>query len=138
MYLLDTCVFSELTKKQPSESVTDWLLGREEALYYVSAMTFGEIKKGVEKMEDSSRRKKLEHWVDEFLIPRFWSRILAIDSRVANIWGPLVAKAEKKGRVLPTIDSLIAATALTHGLHIVTRNSKDFDGLGISLINPWD
>lgn len=138
MYLLDTCVFSELTKKTPSENVTEWLLGRDELLFFVSAMTFGEIKKGVEKVTDSSRKKKLERWVGEFLIPRFWNRLLVIDGRVANCWGQLIAKSEKKGRVLPTVDSLIAATALTHDLSIVTRNTKDFENIGIQIINPWD
>ncbi len=138
MYLLDTCVFSELTKKQPSEKVTEWLLERDEKLFFVSAMTFGEIKKGIEKMTDAARRKKLERWVDEFLTPRFWNRMLAIDGRVANVWGHLVAKSEKKGRALPTVDSLIAATAITHDLLIVTRNTKDFEGLNLELVNPWE
>lgn len=138
MYLLDTCLFSELTKKIPSEKVTQWLLARDEMLFYVSAMTFGEIKKGVEKVTDTARKKKLERWVGEFLIPRFWNRMIAIDGRVANDWGQLVAKSEKKGRILPTVDSLIAATAITHDLSIVTRNTKDFEGLGIELVNPWE
>ena len=112
MYLLDTCLFSELTKKIPSEKVTQWLLARDEMLFYVSAMTFGEIKKGVEKVTDTARKK--------------------------NDWGQLVAKSEKKGRILPTVDSLIAATAITHDLSIVTRNTKDFEGLGIELVNPWE
>jgi len=138
MYLLDTCVFSELTKKKPSENVTNWLLGRDEMLFFASAITFGEIKKGVEKMADTARRTKLEQWVDEFLIPRFFNRMLAIDARVADTWGQLVAKSEKKGRILPTVDSLIAATAITHSLRIVTRNTKDFEGLGVLVINPWN
>ncbi|MFI5343911.1 MAG: type II toxin-antitoxin system VapC family toxin [Chlamydiales bacterium] len=137
MYLLDTCVFSELTKKEPSQKVTQWILERDEGLFSVSALTFGEIKKGIEKMTDATRKKKLETWFHEFLIPRFWHRLIAIDGQVANTWGQLIAKAEKKGRVIPTIDSLIAASAITHNLHIVTRNTKDFDGLHLSIINPW-
>lgn len=137
MYLLDTCLFSELIKKEPSQSVIDWILEKDDSLFFVSSLTFGEIKKGIEKMAESTLKKKLEAWYQEFLIPRFWHRIIAIDGQVANTWGQLIAKAEKKGRVLPTIDSLIAATGITHNLHLVTRNTKDFQGLNISIINPW-
>lgn len=138
MYLLDTCVFSELIKKEPCKSVTEWVLQQDEELFYVSALTFGEIKKGIEKMTDTTRKKKLDQWFQDFLMLRFWHRLLVIDGPVANTWGELIAKAEKKGRVLPTIDSLIAATAITHHLHIVTRNVKDFDKINVSIINPWE
>ena len=138
MYLLDTCLFSELIKKEPSRSVTQWVLDRDEALFSVSALTFGEIKKGIEKAADHNRKKKLEMWFQDFLIPRFLNKLLSVNGDIANTWGELVAKLEKKGRVLPTIDSLIAATAITHHLHIVTRNTKDFEGLHIPLINPWE
>lgn len=138
MYLLDTCIFSELTKKEPSSSVTDWLREKDERLFFVSAMTFGEIKKDIERVTETARKKKLESWLREFLIPRFWERILPINGQVANVWGEYVAASEKKGRVLPTIDSLIAATAITHDLHIVTRNIRDFYGLQLSVINPWE
>ena len=137
MYLLDTCVFSELIKKEPSKNVTEWILERDDRLFYVSALTFGEIKKGIEKVTEAQRKSKLELWYQDFLIPRFWDRLLAVDGKVAETWGELIAKAERKGRVLPTIDSLIAASALAHNLHIVTRNTKDFEGLHLSLVNPW-
>ncbi|MCE5317531.1 MAG: type II toxin-antitoxin system VapC family toxin [Parachlamydia sp.] len=137
MYLLDTCVFSELIKKKPIENVTNWILSNDEELFYVSALTFGEIKKVIEKITDSSRKEQLESWFQEFLISRFLHRLLSIDGPVANTWGQLIAKTEQKGRVLPTIDSLIAATAITHNLHIVTRNVKDFEALNIIIINPW-
>lgn len=138
MYLLDTCIFSELTKKDPSKKVADWLTEKDENLFFVSAMTFGEIKKGIERVTDTERKKKLEGWFREFLIPRFWEKILPINGQVANVWGEYVANSEKKGRILPTIDSIIAATAITHDLHIVTRNVKDFQGLLLPVINPWE
>lgn len=138
MYLLDTCVFSELIKKEPFKKVVQWVLTQDEELFYVSALTFGEIKKGIEKMTDISRKKKIDMWFQDFLIPRFWHRLLVIDGLVANVWGELIAKAEKNGRVLPTIDSLIAATAVAHNLHVVTRNIKDFKEINISIINPWE
>lgn len=138
MYLLDTCVFSELMKKKPAPSVTQWILERNEILFSVSALSFGEIKKGIDKAEDVKRKETLQMWLQDFVIPRFWSRIITIDGAVALAWGELMAKHGKVGRVIPTIDSLIAASAITHHLQIVTRNTKDFEGLNIPLINPWE
>lgn len=138
MYLLDTCVFSELIKKQPSPLVNKWVMERNEALFSVSALTFGEIRKGINKAQDPLKREKLEMWLQDFIIPRFWSRIIPVDGEVALKWGELVAKLSNTGRILPSIDSLIAASALAHNLQIVTRNIKDFEGLDIKLINPWD
>lgn len=137
MYLLDTCVFSELIKKKPASSVTQWISERNEGLFSVSALTFGEIKKGIDKTPDAKRKETLQIWLQDFVIPRFWSRIIPIDGDVAIAWGELIAKEERKGRVIPTIDSLIAASAITHNLHVVTRNIKDFEGLNIQLVNPW-
>lgn len=138
MYLLDTCVFSELIKKKPSLSVTRWILERNEMLFCVSALTFGEIKKGVNLAQDPQQKKKLQMWLEDFVIPRFWSRIIPIDGAVAIAWGELIANQAKVGRPLPTIDSLIAASAIVHNLQIVTRNTKDFEGLNIPIVNPWD
>lgn len=138
MYLIDTCVFSELTKKEPSKKVQKWILDRDEELFYVSALTFGEIIKGIEKVPDAARKRMLEQWVREYLFPRFSNRLLPVDGQVAKTWGVLVAKSEKTGRVLPTIDSLLAATALANQLQLVTRNVKDFEGLNLLIINPWD
>ena len=138
MYLLDTCVFSELIKKQPAPSVTQWILERNEALFSVSALTFGEIRKGINKAQDPKKRESLEMWLQDFIIPRFWSRIIPIDGTVALAWGELVANYSKIGRIIPSVDSLIAASAIVHNLQIVTRNIKDFEGLNIKLVNPWE
>lgn len=138
MYLLDTCIFSELIKRKPAPSVTKWVLGRDETLFFVSVLTFGEIKKGIEKLSDLQKQQNLKTWFHDFMIPRYRNRLIAIDESVAIAWGDIVAKTNKIGRVLPTIDSLIAASASVHRLTIVTRNSKDFDGLNIPLINPWE
>lgn len=138
MYLLDTCVFSELIKKKPVPSVTKWILERNEILFSVSALTFGEIKKGIANVQDVKRKESLEMWLQDFVIPRFGSRIIVIDGPVALAWGELVAAQGRIGRVIPTIDSLIAASAIAHQLQIVTRNTKDFEGLNIQLVNPWE
>ena len=115
-----------------------WILERNEILFSVSALTFGEIKKGIDKAQDVKRKETLQMWLQDFVIPRFWFTIITIDGTVALAWGELIAKHEKTGRVIPTIDSLIAASAIAHNLQIVTRNTKDFEGLNIPLINPWE
>lgn len=137
MYLLDTCVFSELIKKDPCQKVIDWVVEKDEEVLFACSLTFGEIKKGIEKMADGARKHKLEIWFEEFLVRRFWERMIVIDGKIASTWGTLIAKSEQKGRLIPTIDSLIAAAAIANDMHLVTRNTKDFDALPLSLINPW-
>lgn len=137
MYLLDTCIFSELIKKKPDPSVIRWVSDRDESLFFVSVLTFGEIKKGIEKLSDLQKQKELKAWFHDFMIPRYRNQLISINESVAIVWGDIVAKTSKAGRVLPTIDSLIAASAIVHHLAIVTRNFKDFEGLDIPLINPW-
>lgn len=138
MYLLDTCVLSELIKKKPVPSVTQWILERNEGLFSVSALTFGEIKKGIDKATNIKKKETLQIWLQDFVIPRFWSRIITVDGAVALAWGELIAKHEQVGKVIPAIDGLIAASAIAHNLQIVTRNVKDFEGLNVQLVNPWE
>lgn len=136
-YLLDTCAVSELIAHTPNERVLNYLGSLAEDQIAISVLTIGELRKGVEKLAHSRRRANLEQWLSAELIPRFANRVLAIDVAVANRWGVLVATNEVKGRVLPTIDSLVAATALVHGMKLVTRNEDDFDGTGVEIVNPW-
>ena len=98
---------------------------------YTPYMLVGE---GVERLEDPSRRAALMDWLELELPAFFQERLLAVDRTVADQWGRLLAAA---GRPLPAIDSLIAVTALAHGLTLVTRNVRDFEGIGVSLIDPW-
>jgi toxin FitB len=134
-YLIDTNVLSELRKKEPEPRVVSWIPARPRHALCLSVLTLGEIRKGVERVEDPARRQTLIEWL-EFELPGFFAgRLLAVDAPVADRWGRLVAAA---GRPLPAIDGLLAATALTHDLTLVTRNIKDFADLGVNLINPWD
>ena len=94
----------------------------------------GEIRKGFEGISDEARRQSLIDWLETDLPTFFTGRILPVDSAVADHWGRLAAAA---GRPLPAIDSLLAATALRHGLVLVTRNVKDFAGLPVQIFNPW-
>jgi tRNA(fMet)-specific endonuclease VapC len=136
-YLLDTNIISELVSKHPNEHVVSWIDGIDDQLVYLSVIAIGEIKRGIEKLPDSQRKRSLNNWLNEDLLIRFDDKILAIDLPVMFTWGKLIAKLESQGRVLPAIDSLIAATALYHDLNLVTRNEKDFDGTDVAVINPW-
>lgn len=136
-YLLDTCCISELTKSKPNENVLRWFSDHDELDLYLSVITFGEIRKGIEKLPASQRKRELNHWVNEELRHRFRNRILDLTLAEANKWGIMLAEAEKRGTPLPTIDSLIAASALAHDFTVVTRNTKDMKASGVELINPW-
>ncbi|MEX1212371.1 MAG: type II toxin-antitoxin system VapC family toxin [Balneolales bacterium] len=136
-YLIDTCCISELVKKRPNSNVLKWFAERDELSMYVSVITFGELRKGIEKLPNSKKKNELHRWVKEELTHRFKNRILNINMEEVNRWGEILAEAEKRGSPLPAIDSLIAATARVHDLSIVTRNTKDMEGSGVEVINPW-
>lgn len=134
-YLIDTNVLSELRRKQPDPKVVAWLQVRPPPSMFLSVLTLGEIRKGIERIEDATRRQTLLDWLEIELPHYFVGRLLGIDAQTADRWGRLMVSA---GRPLPAIDGLLAATALQHDLTLVTRNTKDFTGLGLELINPWD
>ena len=133
-YLLDTNVLSELRRKTPNAGVVGWFAQRPASTLYLSVLTLGELRKGVEGMADASRRTALLDWLEAELPIFFTGRILPVDAQVADRWGRLVAAAN---RPVPAIDSLLAATAAHHGLILVTRNVRDFANLGLEVINPW-
>ena len=136
-YLIDTCCISELVKKKPDSNVVKWFADQDELSLYLSVITFGELRKGIEKLPDSKKKKELNRWVKEDLKHRFKNRIFNIKKEEVDKWGEILATAEKNGKPLPAIDSLIAATALVHDLSVVTRNTQDMEGSGVELINPW-
>jgi tRNA(fMet)-specific endonuclease VapC len=137
IYLLDTCAISELVAPHPNPNVVDWIDGIDEDRLFLSGITIGEVKKGIEKLADSERRPALREWLEDDLLPRFSDRILPIDIAVMLVWGKLASDLEKRGRPMPAIDSLIAATCLYGGLGLVTRNENDFDHSGVEIVNPW-
>lgn len=137
-YLIDTCCISELVKKKPNPNVAKWFADRDELSMYLSVITFGELRKGIEKLPDSKKKKELNRWVKEDLLHRFKNRVLNINMEVVYKWGEILAAAEKHGRPLPAIDSLIAATSLVHDFSVVTRNTQDMEGSGVEVINPWN
>jgi tRNA(fMet)-specific endonuclease VapC len=136
-YLLDTCVISEFRKPQPQQSVIDWLDAQLEESLFLSAITIGEIQKGVTALPASKRQRSLQTWLDE-VVYRYDKRILPLDVVALRRWGNLTAQLEKSGRVLPLMDSMLAATALVHRLTIVTRNVDDFADTGVKVLNIWE
>jgi predicted nucleic acid-binding protein len=137
-FLLDTCVISELVAKQPNLHVVQWVDSIDEDKLFLSAITIGEIKRGIEKLADSSRKSALAEWLEGDLLLRFIDRILPIDISVMLVWGQLTADLEKQGSPMPAIDSLIAATCLQARLDLVTRNERDFAHCGLAVVNPWE
>lgn len=137
-YLIDTCVISELAKKKPEQRIAAWISEIEESRLFLSVLTIGELLKGIEKLPDGSRQDTLRQWVNEDLQERFNGRIAVFDLKAAAIWAKIQAKAEAAGKVMPVMDSMIAATAIANGLAVATRNISDMEASGAVLINPWD
>lgn len=134
-FLVDTNVLSELRKQRADARVVAWAEMRPRQSLYLSVLSLGEIRKGVEGVADPAFRQRLTDWLEVDLRNYFVGRLLSVDEQVADCWGRMQASA---GRSLPAIDGLLAATALHHDLTLVTRNSKDFAGLGVRLVNPWE
>ncbi len=134
-YLLDTNVISELQRKAPNKLVQRWFNERPSTSLYLSVLTLGELRKGIEGIAELRRRLAMSDWLEVKLPAFFNGRILSVDHQVSDCWGRLAAKA---GRPTAAIDSLIGATASHHGLSLVTRNTKDFECLNLEIINPWD
>lgn len=137
-YLLDTCVLSELVKKEPSKKVVNWILGVDENCLFISVLSIGEIHKGIEKLPLSKKKAKLHKWVTHDLEARFVNRILDFDLITAALWGRLQAKSELQGTPMPAIDGQIAAAGVSHDLTVVTRNTSDMQASGVLLYNPWE
>ena len=137
-YLLDTCLISELVRKEPNLAVVNWLDGQDEQKLFLSVLNLGELQKGISKLPDGAQKDELQAWIALDLVERFTGRILEIDLETALSWGRLQGEAEQSGEKLPVMDSLIAATAAAHGLVVVTRNVKDMERCGARVYNPWE
>ena len=134
MYLLDTNVISETMRAKPNPIVLDWLSSIDIRKFYLSVLSLGEIRKGVEKLEDIKRKQKIIQWLEIDLKKIFADRIITVDSIVADKWGYICAQAN-----VPAVDSLLGASALVHNLKLVTRNVIDFKAIsGLEIVNPWD
>lgn len=136
-YLLDTSAVSELVKPVPDPGVIEWLSKVDEETLYLSVLTIGELEKGIARLAQGKKRTRLQGWVRHDLMHRFSGRLLAVDVQVADRWGTIAGEAERRGRPVPVMDSLIAATCLVHGLIAVTRNRADFERCGAQCFSPW-
>ncbi|MEU0876672.1 type II toxin-antitoxin system VapC family toxin [Nocardia brasiliensis] len=136
-YLLDTNAVSEWIKPRPDPALMTWLHDEDEDRMFLSVITIGEIRRGVDRMSDGRRKVRLTTWLSDEVVDRFDKRLLPVDLGVSQAWGRIRARAEAVGRRVDPIDALIAATAEAHGLAVVTRNRKDFRGAGVPLVCPW-
>ncbi|MBR1177839.1 type II toxin-antitoxin system VapC family toxin [Bradyrhizobium sp. KB893862 SZCCT0404] len=136
--LLDTNVLSEVQRPTPSPKVLAWLDTIDEDRAFISVASIAELRRGIALLEDGRRRTTLAAWLTHDLPARFAERVLPIDHAVAERWGDLMAQSRRSGVALSVMDGFFAATALAHGLTLVTRNVKDFAAFGVPLLNPWD
>jgi predicted nucleic acid-binding protein len=132
-FLLDTNVISETRRKRPDPRALSWLRRSDPAALHISALTLGEISKGVAKhsRHDKTQAAALRHWLDTIRMV-YAERIVPIDAEIAETWGRLAAK-----RPLPVVDGLLAATALVRGMTLVTRNIGDVADTGVTVVDPW-
>ncbi len=137
-YLLDTNAVSETAKPRPSAGLMEFLSSVPLGETYLSVVTVGEIEYGVERTPDPVRRLQLRAWADRLVEQDYRDRVLSVDREVMVTWAGLVLRSGKTPGQLPKMDTLLAATALHHGLTLVTRNTADFEVLGIPLLNPWE
>ena len=136
-YLLDTCVVSERMKASPDRNVLEWLSSVDEDSLYLSAVTIGEIRKGIALLGDTKRAVQLSELLN-LIESEYSDRILSYNISVAETWGETVADAERHGFQRSVLDSLIAATAKTDNMVLVTRNVSDMEHMGVAILNPWE
>ena len=136
-YLLDTNIISEFISKTPNQKVIDYILTIDENDLYLSVVTIGEIKTGIEKLDNGNKKEKLLYWLEHDLLNRFQHRIIDIDTAIMLQWGVINNKLKKLGKPLPIMDSLIGATSKVKDHILITRNEKDFQNLNIKMINPF-
>ncbi|MGW0249387.1 PIN domain-containing protein [Nocardia goodfellowii] len=136
-FLLDTNAISEWIKPLPDPGLMEWSHATDEDRMYLSALTIGEVRRGVDRLRDGSRKARLTAWLAEDVVDRFGDRLLCVDTAVAQAWGRIRARAESDGQSVDPVDGLIAATAESYGLVVVTRNRKDFLATGVPVLCPW-
>lgn len=135
--LLDTCVLLEMTNPVPKARVLDWLAGLDEDRVFISVISVAEIRRSVAEMDAGQERQLLTEWLVEDLPRRFDQKVLPVNESVALAWGHLMGLAKRDGRDLSSMDGLIGATAIARELTLATHNTKDFEGFGIDLFDPW-
>ena len=133
MFLLDTCVLSEGIRPVPDVLVDAWFKAQDSYDLFISAVTAGELRFGIDRLPIGRKREGLDRWYAETVMIGFAGRVLAFDLKASSHWAVLRANNPNA----KTVDTQIAATAMTHGFTLVTRNISDFAFEGLSLLNPW-
>ena len=136
MYLLDTCILCETRSKKPNGKVIEWLRHQDPSMLFISAITIGEIKHGICALGKTRKANELSQWLSS-IEAGFASRIISVNTTVAECWGEMLAAAAAIGKPRPPIDTLIAATAKVDQLTLVTRNVKNMQYTGVKLFNPF-
>ena len=135
-FLLDTCILAELRHPRGHPGVKAAVAEIADADLFLSVLTVGEIAKGIFLLPSGKKKRSLTSWLNG-LETRFADRILGVDLETARLWGELTARAQPKGIIIPAVDGLLSATALRHGLHVMTRNTPHFEASGALVVDPW-
>lgn len=138
MFLMDTSALSEAPRRVPAAGLQRFNDSTPNQFLFTSVIVVGELYKGAEGHPDVAQQARLLRWIAGSIIPQFEGRILDVSLDVSERWGAICGQAIRHGQTLPPIDALIAATALVHGLTVVTRNEEDFRRCGASVRNPWN
>lgn len=136
-WLLDTNVLSELRRPKPEVKVVRFLTAQSLDLLHVSIVTFAEIRFGIELVKDLARRMELNEWLDHQLRPMFENRVLEISEDILLQWRLLVEEGRKRGHTYPEPDLIIGATALHHGLTVVSRDTSEYEMANVPVFSPW-
>ncbi len=138
-WLLDTNILSEIRRLKPEPKVLAFLSGRPLDELFISAVTLAELRFGIELLiEGTSRREELNTWLTNIIRPMFDQRVLPVTEEIMFRWRVLVEEGRKSGHTYSQPDLIIAATALEHGLTMVTRDEGDFERARVPVVNPWD
>ncbi|GAB1483076.1 type II toxin-antitoxin system VapC family toxin [Treponema sp.] len=135
-YILDTYAVSETIKPKPNTGFVSWLRAQDQDSLFISTVSLGEIRKGIERLPESKKKHDLQIWLLA-LIKEYKDHFLSFDEGCALSWGILSAQLELAGKMMSVLDVMIAATALSCGYCLVTRNESDYQHAGVQLLNPW-
>jgi predicted nucleic acid-binding protein len=136
-WLLDTNVLSELRRPRPEQRVVGFVAGCALNQLYISVVTLAEIRFGIELVAEPGRRSELNDWLTQKVRPMFDSRVLQINEDIMLKWRLLVEEGRKRGHTFSQPDLIIAATAIHHGLTVVTRDRNDYDKTHVPVVDPW-
>jgi predicted nucleic acid-binding protein len=138
MWLLDTNVLSEVRKPKPEPKVLAFIAGHPLQQFYISVVTVAEIRFGIESMDDPTRRAGLNDWLTQTVRPMFHKRVLPVTEEIMLRWRIVLEDGRRSGHTYSQPDLIIAATALEHGLTVVTRDRSDYDKARAPVVNPWE